>query len=318
MLLDYRTKLTPEQVKHFDAIKEVLTSIEPQVKELLANHRRLSKRWYPHEVVPWGAGRDFNEEPWTEEQCPLRPEVVMALETNLLTEDNLPYYHAQIQEMVDPGGVWQEWNRLWTAEEGGHAAALRDYLYLKRVMDPEIIEKNRLMIMEAGFDREFADPLEVFAYTSAQELATRISHLRAGQRADEPIVLEILKRISTDENHHFVFYRSVCAEVLARRPDLMLPAINAQMYSFSMPGNGMSNFEIRQAVIANAGIYGAREHRDLVVMPLLRYWKLDQLTGLSPESEKIRDRILRLEKVLDRMVERQERAQKKTDNNKFE
>ena len=98
----------------------------------------------------------------------------------------------------------------------------------------------------------------------------------------------------------------------------MLPAINAQMYSFSMPGNGMSNFEIRQAVIANAGIYGAREHRDLVVMPLLRYWKLDQLTGLSPESEKIRDRILRLEKVLDRMVERQERAQKKTDNNKFE
>ena len=242
----------------------------------------------------------------------------MALETNLLTEDNLPYYHAQIQEMVDPGGVWQEWNRLWTAEEGGHAAALRDYLYLKRVMDPEIIEKNRLMIMEAGFDREFADPLEVFAYTSAQELATRISHLRAGQRADEPIVLEILKRISTDENHHFVFYRSVCAEVLARRPDLMLPAINAQMYSFSMPGNGMSNFEIRQAVIANAGIYGAREHRDLVVMPLLRYWKLDQLTGLSPESEKIRDRILRLEKVLDRMVERQERAQKKTDNNKFE
>ena len=314
MLIDYRTKLTPEQIKHFDAIKEVLRSIEPEVGELLANHRRLSKRWYAHEVVPWGIGRDFNEEPWKPEDCKLRPEVVLALETNLLTEDNLPYYHAQIQQMVDPDSVWQDWNRLWTAEEGGHAAALRDYLYLARVMDPELIEKNRLMIMEAGFDRDFADPLEVFAYTSAQELATRISHLRAGQRADEPIVLEILRRISTDENHHYVFYRSVMMEVLKRRPDLALPAIKNQLYSFTMPGTGMSNFEIRQAVIANAGIYGAREHRDLVIMPLLRYWKLDRITGLSPEMEKIRDRILKLEKLLDRMVERQERAGRKTDS----
>ncbi len=313
MLVDYRTKHTPEQIKRFDAIKEVLKDIEPEVTQLLANHRRLSKRWMPHEVVPWGEGRDFNDEPWSAEQCPLRPDVVLALETNLLTEDNLPYYHAQIQEMVDRNSVWQDWNRLWTAEEGGHAACIRDYLYLKRVMDPVMIETNRLMIMEAGFDRDFADPLEVFAYTSAQELATRISHLRTGQKADEPIVLEILKRISTDENHHFVFYRSVCAEVLKRMPELMLEAIRVQMYSFSMPGNGMSNFELRQAVIANAGIYGAREHRDLVMMPLLRFWKLDQLTGLSPEAEKSRDRILKLEKLLDRMVERQERNQRKTD-----
>lgn len=314
MLVDYRTKLTPEQIQKFDAIKEVLRSIEPEVKVLLENHRRLSKRWYPHEVVPWGMGRDYNEEPWKPEDCKLRPEVVMALETNLLTEDNLPFYHAQIQAMVDPDGIWQEWNRLWTAEEGGHAAALRDYLYLARVMDPQIIELNRLMIMEAGFDRHFADPLEVFAYTTAQELATRISHLRAGQRADEPIVLEILRRISTDENHHFVFYRSIMTEVLKRRPDLALPAIMNQFYSFEMPGLGMSNYEIRRAVIANAGIYGAREHRDLVIMPVLRYWKLENLTGLSPEMEKIRDRILRLEKVLDRMVERQERKTKKTDS----
>src|SRR5262249_23534814 len=152
MLVDYRARFTPEQLKHFDAIKEVLKAIEPEVRVLLDNHRRQSRRWYPHEVVPWGEGRDFNSQPWTPEQVSVRPEIVMALETNLLTEDNLPYYHAQIERMVDAKSVWQDWNRLWTAEEGGHAAALRDYMYLKRVMDPRDIELNRLMMMETGFD----------------------------------------------------------------------------------------------------------------------------------------------------------------------
>ncbi|MFN8392602.1 MAG: acyl-ACP desaturase [Bdellovibrionota bacterium] len=313
MLIDYRTKLLPEQVKRLDAIKEVLRAIEPEVRVSLENHRRQSRRWFPHEVVPWGAGRDFNEEPWTPGQVSLRPEIVLALETNLLTEDNLPYYHAQIEQMMDRDSVWQEWNRLWTAEEGGHAAAIRDYLYLMRQMDPYEMERNRLMMMEAGFDRTFNDPLEIFAYTAAQELATRISHLRTGQRADEPIVLKILSLIARDENFHFIFYRSVVSAVLERRPDLMLPALMNQLYSFSMPGTGMSNFELRQATIANAGIYGAREHRDQVILPLLSYWKLDQLTGLAPETQKVLDRILKLEKVLDRMVERQERAPRKTD-----
>lgn len=313
MLIDYRTGLSAERIKHLDAVKTVLKTVEPEVKVLIENHRRQSRRWYPHEIVPWGVGKDFCDEPWAPEQSPVRPDIVMALETNLLTEDNLPYYHAQIERMVDPDSVWQEWNRLWTAEEGLHASALRDYMYLMRVMDPYEIERGRLQMMEAGFDRDFNDPLEIFAYTSAQELATRISHLRAGQHADEPIVLKILTCISRDENFHFIFYRSVVDAVLKIAPELMLPAIMNQLYGFSMPGTGMSNFELRQAMIANAGIYGAREHRDQVIMPLLSYWKLEQLTGLSAESQKIAERILKLERVLDRMVERQERAQRKTD-----
>lgn len=313
MLIDYRRILSPEERAHLDKIKEVLKSIEPQVHNLLAEHRKTRKPWSPHEVLPWGVGKDFNEIPWDQFQCTLRPEVVLALETNLLTEDNLPYYHAQIAEMVDPDSVWQDWNRLWTSEEAVHAATMRDYLYLMRVMDPREIQRGWQAIMEAGFDRDFADPLEVFAYTSAQELATRISHLRTGQMADEPNALKLLNFIARDENYHYVFYRSVVKAVLEIAPEIMLPAIMNQFYSFAMPGTGMTNFEFRQASIANAGIYGAREHRDLVMIPVIKYWEIDKLTGLTPAGQKTQERILRLEKVLDRMVERQERQQKKTD-----
>jgi len=313
MLIDYRRQLSQEDRSRYDAIKEVLKAIEPQVREFLADHRKNSRRWYPHEVVPWGHGKDYNEFPWEPGQSPLRPDVVLSLETNLLTEDNLPYYHSQIARMMDPDSVWQDWNRLWTAEEGGHAAAIRDYLYLMRAMDPRQIEENRLNMMETGHDRDFENPLEIFAYTAAQEQATRISHLRTGQRADEPIALKLLSLISRDENFHYLFYRGVVKAILELAPELMLPAIMAQLYRFEMPGSGMSNFQLRQATIANAGIYGTREHRDMVVMPVLRFWEIDKLRGLSPETTKVQERILRLEKVLDRMVERQERSTRKSD-----
>ena len=313
MLIDYRRRLSPDEVKHLDACKDALTSVEPQVRELLEDHRRNSRRWYPHEVLPWGRGQDYREVPWSKEHSPLRPECVIAVETNLLTEDNLPYYHSHLERFLDHSGVWKEWNRLWTAEEAKHGETLRDYLYLLRVMDPVQIEDHRYGIMEQGWDRAFGDPLELFAYTAAQELATRISHLRTGQRCDEEVALKLLTHIARDENFHFVFYRGVCRAVLQVAPDLMLPAIMKQLYSFEMPGAGMDSFELRQLTIANAGIYGVREHRDQVVLPLLKFWDIDGLTDLSPAAAKAQERILKLEKVLTRMVEKQERTPKKSE-----
>lgn len=313
MLIDHRATLSPERRHHLAAIDEVLQAVEPEVERLVDNHRRTSRRWMPHEVVPWGQGRDFGDQPWTAADCRLAPDVVVALETNLLTEDNLPYYHAGIERVMNGGGVWQTWNRLWTAEESKHGEAMRSYMHLMRVMDPAVLEDHRHHAMEVGFDREFSDPLELFAYTSAQELATRVSHQRTGQRAGEPILARLMTLVARDENFHYVFYRGVVKAILAVAPQLMLPALAHQLYSFNMPGTGMTDFELRQATIANAGIYGAREHRELVVAPLLAFLQIDALTGLPPETVKIQERILRLDKVLARLVERQDRALRKTD-----
>lgn len=314
MLIDYRKELPPQERRHLDACKEALISIESKVQGFLDDHRRNSRGWYPHEILPWGRGVDYREVPWAEEQSPLRPDVVLALETNLLTEDNLPYYHTYLEKFLDQTGPWKEWNRLWTSEEAKHGESMRDYLYLLRVMDPVRIDDGRSQVMQAGFDRDFRDPVELFAYTSAQELATRISHLRTGQKADEPIILKLLQLISRDENFHYVFYRSVINELLDITPDIALSAIMRQLYSFEMPGGGMSNFEFRQYTIANAGIYGVREHRELVIGPLLKYWRIDERTPSTAEGKKAQERILKLDKVLERMQEKQERTEKKTDS----
>lgn len=285
-------------------IRELLTAIDPEIKALIQVHRKTSKRWMPHEVVPWGVGEDYNAKPWSADQCPLRPELVIALETNLLTEDNLPYYYAAIAKGVPPESALGEWSRLWTSEEATHGAAIRDYMLLMRVMDPEILERNRLAVMQQGFYRAFASPLELFAYAAAQELSTRISHLETGKKADEPVLNKLLALIAQDENFHYIFYRSLVKVILETAPDLMLPAIATQLYSFGMPGGVIHDFAERSAIFESEGIFGAVDFRDNVVAPLVSHWKIDQIRGLSPHAEKAQERILKLDSVLTRKIER--------------
>ena len=48
---------------------------------------------------PWSLGRDFADlggDPWEVAQSQLSPIARTALEVNLLTEDNLPSYHREI------------------------------------------------------------------------------------------------------------------------------------------------------------------------------------------------------------------------------
>ena len=114
-----------------DRDKVLLAELTPVAEALLERHLAQAKEWFPHEIVPWTRGRDFDPGvAWTEDDSAveLPPEVRSALFVNLLTEDNLPYYFRTIERIFGRDGVWGEWNRRWTAEEGRHAIAIRDYL----------------------------------------------------------------------------------------------------------------------------------------------------------------------------------------------
>jgi acyl-[acyl-carrier-protein] desaturase len=299
-----KSRSSKESTADFAAINEVLKAIDPQIKVLIQNHRETSTRWMPHEVVPWGIGEDYNSKPWHPDQSPFRPEIVSVLETNLLTEDNLPYYHSIIAANIPEGSALAEWNGIWTAEEATHSAAIRDYMLLTRVMDPAVLERNRLTVMERGFHRYFGSAFELFAYTTAQELSTRISHLETGRKAQDPGLLKVLSLVSRDENFHYIFYRSVVKAILEVAPEMMLEPIANQFYSFAMPGDIMDNFSERAATFASESIFGPIEFRDHVVKPILNHWKIDQLRGLPPHLEKVQERILKLERVLTRIIER--------------
>lgn len=271
---------------------ELVDTITPQIQELMDAHRERRQHWYAHDLVPWEQGRNFRTDPWDESQCTLSPEARTSLVLNLLTEDNLPYYHAEIESHSTRNEVLLEWNKMWTAEEGQHAIALRSYLLTSRNADPYELEDDRLATMSTGYHSGVPNPAALFAYTAVQELATRVSHRNAGKLADDEVAYEIMGRIATDENHHFMFYRGVVAAMMKEAPSLVLPAIYSVMANFEMPGVGMPKYMRRAVQMAKAGVYNMRVHHDRVLLPLIRDWKIESLEGLSAKAQEVQEKIM--------------------------
>jgi acyl-[acyl-carrier-protein] desaturase len=73
---------------------------------------------------------------------------------------------------------------------------------------------------------------------------------------------------------------------------------------FAMPGTGISNFREHTLAIANEGIYSLAVYHDSVLAPTLRYWRIEELTGLSTEASRARDRMLQRVERLGRIARR--------------
>src|SRR3954469_10786671 len=217
----------------------LLLDLEPAVTENLDRHLGMAKDWMPHEYVPWSLGRDFADlggEAWSVEQSPLSPIARTALEVNLLTEDNLPSYHREIERAFGRDTAWGTWVNRWTAEEGRHAFCIRDYLLVTRGVDPEELERARMETMEVVYASGDKPLLNVCAYVSFQELATRVSHRNTGRYTEDPVADKLLTRVSMDENLHMVFYRNIVAAALELAPNDTMRAITDEVKSFQMPG----------------------------------------------------------------------------------
>jgi acyl-[acyl-carrier-protein] desaturase len=303
----------------------LLAELTPTVERLLDRHRRTCKPWYPHEAVPWSLGRDFDrDEEWDGAAYPLPAAVRSALFVNLLTEDNLPYYFGTIDRAFGAAGPWGEWNRRWVAEEGRHSIAIRDFLIVTRAIDPVELEDARMHQVTAGVVPEPPTPVDTFVYVAFQELATRLAHRNTGRALLEsgpegPAAragYDVMARVATDENFHFLFYRDLTTAALALDPSAVVQALERQVTAFEMPGVGIPGFKEHAAAIAHAGIYNVEQHYEQVLLPLLRHWGVHFLEGLDTEASRARDRLIshveRVERVARRVRERRNAASRST------
>jgi acyl-[acyl-carrier-protein] desaturase len=283
----------------------LLIELEPEAARLYDRHARVAQEWFPHDFIPYRLGRDFDKEPWTPDQPRLTGVAQTSFEIGLLTEDNLPSYHRLIHGMFGKGdGAWINWVGRWTAEEGRHAIVLRDYLTVTRNIDPVMLERGRMTQLQQGYDHEAPDTLHGLAYVAFQELATRIAHRNTGRYSDDPVADKIMVRIAADENLHMVFYRDILGAALKLQPSAAVRAIVDEVLAFQMPGAGIPGFLKKAATIAKAGIYDLRVHREEVLLPIIRHWRIFELTGLDATAEAARTRLAEHLEQLDAAAKR--------------
>lgn len=271
----------------------LLRELEPVVEVELNRHISTAKDWYPHEYVPWSEGRNFagplNGDAWEAKDSKLTTVAQDSLVLNLLTEDNLPSYHTEITLSMSQDGAWNQWVNRWTAEEARHSIVMRDYLMATRGVDPNELEDLRMSHMQAGYQTPYDnDMLHTVSYVTFQELATRISHRNTGKISNDPICEGMLARVALDENLHMLFYRNTIAAALELEPDATMVAIKDVVTNFAMPGAGMPGWGRKSVQIALAGIYDLKSHLDEVVHPVLRAWKIFEMSNLSSVGEAAR------------------------------
>ncbi|HYO39149.1 MAG TPA: acyl-ACP desaturase [Nocardioidaceae bacterium] len=271
---------------------QMLLELEPVVEANLNRHLTMAKDWFPHEYVPWSDGRNFdgplNGEAWRVEDSQVSDVARSSLVVNLLTEDNLPSYHHEIATLFGRDAAWGDWVHRWTAEEGRHGIAIRDYLLTTRAVDPVQLEQLRMDHMATGYTAQHDDMLRSLAYVSFQELATRVSHRNTGKLTGDPVADQLLARVAADENLHMVFYRNLLKAALDLDPSQTMRAITDVVTTFAMPGTDIAGFQRKAVEMAIAGVYDLRQHRDDVVAPVLRFWNVFEIEGLDAEGEAAR------------------------------
>ncbi len=288
---------------------QMLLELEQVVEENLNRHLTVAKEWFPHEYVPWTDGRNFdgplNGDAWKPDDSPMSDVARSALIVNLLTEDNLPSYHHEIAILFGRDAAWGDWVHRWTAEEGRHGIAIRDYLLTSRAVDPVQLERLRMDHMSTGYESAHSeDLLRSLAYVSFQELATRVSHRNTGKLTEDPVADALLAKVAADENLHMIFYRNLLGAALQLDPNQAMRAITDVVTNFQMPGTDIAGFQRKAVEMAIAGVYDLRQHRDEVVAPVLRFWKVFELEGLDDEGEQARTELAAFMDTLDTQASR--------------
>ena len=136
-------------------------------------------------------------------------------------------------------------------------------------------------------------------YVALQELATRVAHHNTGKRLDDPAGREVMKRVASDENRHYLFYRGLADAAFEIDPSEMMLAVEHEVRTFEMPGTGIVDFSHHAKAIARAGIYDFNIHYEQILLPVvIRHWNIEAITGLTPEAELARDATLaRIERI---------------------
>ncbi len=297
-----------DSARQFFTKIEVLRDLEARVRELMAAHEQKRPLWFPHELLGPKADADPDRH-----LADLRARAAgipdparAALALNMLTEEGLPHFHRLLAVYLGDDSHWREWNNLWTAEEDRHGVILRDYIRDTRLVDQRRLEAMQFDYLKNGFQPEWdKDPYRVFAYTTLQERATQQSHSETGRLIGEyePLLAEVLGNVATEEARHFLFYRTIFEEIMARDPDQALVSAAHILPSIDMPGHTMPGFRDLADVIRRAGIYGPRDYLR-IVQEQIRYWRIETVTGLSEIGRMAQEKILGIPERLTRIAER--------------
>lgn len=163
-----------------------------------------------------------------------------------LIEDHLPGYFALYHKLFpvtdDVDRETYVHNRelyhftvRWAAEEDTHARALATYQTASGLTTPDDLREELAEEGRKEFTLPYEHAVQYFAYTLVQEKATQIYYQQLRDVVDDPVLAEVLSRLSRDEARHFSFMADTVERYLRLHGDRMVEPVRDVIASFRMP-----------------------------------------------------------------------------------
>ena len=123
----------------------------------------------------------------------------------------------------------------WAYDEERHARVLTRYQEVSQMAEPRELRLELAAEGRKHFDLPYVEPLAAFTYTMLQEKATQLFYQQFRGVVREPLLRDLLLRLSRDEARHFAFYAHLVEEYLRRDPGAAAPHLKEVLRTFRMP-----------------------------------------------------------------------------------
>lgn len=265
---------------------ELLYALEKAIPEIMEEHHAAGEAWNPHDWVPWDDGRNFaflggvDFDP--DQPAPLPADAAAAVLALLLTKDNMPSYHRLMAQKASIFGAWQQVIGSWTAEDNRHSIALRDYLVVSRLVDPEVAENLRLHHITKG---KLQSPvsltdyqiLDVMALLAVHELQCVAFEEKLLADSDNEVLTAIVSRILHDDRVQAKTFTNFLNAGVDANISELVTAVDKAISEMELIGADVDNFGDLDLIAK----YNA-EASTYVASTLVADLKLQSLGGLSP------------------------------------
>lgn len=228
------------------------------------------RRWDAERSLDWAAA---DADKLTEGQR-------SAVEFVTVIEDHLPGYfdiyhrHFPVDGNVDPR-VFTHHRELyhftvrWAAEEDTHARALARYQRAAGMCSRDELRADLTAYGQQPFTLPYQHPVQFFTYALVQEKATQIYYQQLRAEITEPVLADLLTKLSRDEARHFTFFADVVSRYLRVHGDAVVPQIRDVIADFRMPlagtVRGYWRWALRIADVARYDHTDAYEHLIAVI-----------------------------------------------------
>jgi len=209
-----------------------------------------------------------------------RPQLI-AVKTAFLVEDHIPGYSTEylrlfpVNDTVTPAQAASNRTLLhfilrWCAEEDRHAHVLELYLRKTKQADADELTEEMTREGQKPYRAPHDNLFQLCTYTMLQERATQLFYQSLKASVEDPLLKDILNRLTQDEARHCHFFGQMVLYHLHRRGADAIPHLQDTLDQFAMPlSNTLDHYKRRSIFMARAAKgyhhYKAFDHMKRVI-----------------------------------------------------